>query len=339
MKNYLLFVFLYLMIALISCNDNVLDVDVSSINIPKVTIKRLDKDIFNMDTTTIPTETKKLQAKYGRFYSIFTTGILNNGDVRDSSYAVRIKQFINNSDMKQVYVECNKKYADVSDLETQFTDAFKHFIYYFPEKKLPQLITMISGFNYSIFPIDSILAIGLDMYLGSNHDFYKMLGYPRYKTAFMNKENILPDAISGWVINEFPYQTSKNDFLSEIIYMGKILYLTDAILPTTADTLKIRYTQQQIDYCTQNEFNLWSYFTAQQLLYTTNQTEIMKFTSEGPFTSSLSKEAPPRIGYWVGWQIVKQYMNNNDKTTLIELMNENDSQAFLKKSRYKPKKS
>ncbi|MEO6903560.1 MAG: hypothetical protein ABI241_10755 [Bacteroidia bacterium] len=339
MKNFLLFVFLSLMIALISCNNNVLNVDVSSINIPKVIIKRLDKDIFNMDTTAIPIETKRLQAKYGSFYSTFITGIINNGDVRDSSYAVRIKQFINNRDMKEVYTDCNKKYADVSDLETQFTDAFKHFIYYFPEKKLPQVISMISGFNYSIFPIDTTLAIGLDMYLGSRHDFYKMLGYPRYKSEFMNRENILPDAISGWLINEFPYHTTKNDFLSELIYMGKILYLTDAVLPTVADTLKIRYTQQQIDYCTENEFNLWSYFTAQQLLYTTNQTEIMKFTSEGPFTSSLSKEAPPRIGYWVGWQIVKQYMKNNDKTTLIELMNENDAQAFLKKSRYKPKKS
>ena len=64
----------------------------------------------------------------------------------------------------------------------------------------------------------------------------------------------------------------------------------------------------------------------------------MKFTSEGPFTTALSKQSAPRIGYWVGWRIVKQYMQENPDVTLEQLMKETDAQELLKKSKYIPKK-
>jgi hypothetical protein len=338
MKNFLLFVFSTL-ILFISCNDNnPLKVDVSHVEVPQLVINRLEQDLFNMDTSNVPEATKKLQAKYGQFYSIFVGGILNEGELRDSGYVLKIKRFIRERDMRKTYEDCQKVYPDVNELTAGFSDAFQHFKYHFPKKKLPQVVTMVSGYNYSVFPIDSTLAIGLEMYLGSNNDFYKMLGYPRYRTLFMNKENILPDAVGGWMIGEFPYMMNKNDFLSQIIYMGKILYATDALLPDVSDTLKIRYTQSQLDYCIQNEFNVWSYFAAQKILYTTDQAEIMKFTSEGPFTTALSKESGPRIGYWIGWRIVKQYMHNNPTITLEQLMKEKDAQQILSKSKYKPKK-
>ena len=338
MRNFLLFVFSTL-ILFISCNEsNPLHVDVSHVPVPELAIKRLDQDVFTMDTTDITSSTKKLQAKYGSFYSRFVTGILNNGEIRDSSYAIRIKQFIRERDMHKAYEDCQKIYPDVNELTAGLSDAYQHFSYYFPNRILPQPVTMMSGFNYSIYPLDSTLAIGLEMYLGSNNDFYKMIGFPRYRTLFMNKENILPDAVQGWMINEFPYMMNKNDFLSQIIYIGKIMYATDALIPDVQDTLKMRYTKSQMDYCIENEFNVWSYFAAQKIVYTTDQGEIMKFTSEGPFTSALSKQSAPRIGYWIGWQIVKQYMRTNPKVSLEQLMKETDAQQILVKSKYKPRK-
>jgi hypothetical protein len=223
-------------------------------------------------------------------------------------------------------------------LEQEFQEVFKRHKYHFPEKNNPKVITMMSGFNQSFVYADSTLAIGLEMFLGEKSVFYQMLAMPRYKSQFMNKENILPDATRIWMLNEFPYNMEKSDLLSEMVYMGKIMYLTDAMLPNVYDTLKIQYTEKQLDYCIQNEFNIWSYFAAQKLLYTTDQAEIMKYTAEGPFTAAFSKESAPRIGYWIGWQIVRQYMKNNPEVTLQDLINETDSQLLLSKSKYKPKK-
>ncbi len=338
MKNFIVYLSIVFVLLFSSCESNRLDVDVSNIIIPEVKINRLEKDIFTIDTSNINTSSEKLLAKYGHFYSSYITRIVNNGGLHDSSYITRMKQFISDRDMREAYADCQKTYPTTDFLSEQLTELFKHFNYYFPNKKLPKTITMMSGFNYSVVLLDSTLALGLEMYLGGNNKFYQMLTLPHYKTMFMNKENILPDATRAWMITEFPYNMNKSDFLSEITYIGKIMYLTDALLPNVHDSLKIQYSQLQLDYCSQNEFNVWSYFAAQKLLYSTDQTEIIKFTNEGPFTSAFSKEAPPRIGYWIGWQIVKQYMKNNPDISIVQLMQEGDAQKILKNARYKPKK-
>ena len=64
----------------------------------------------------------------------------------------------------------------------------------------------------------------------------------------------------------------------------------------------------------------------------------MKYTADGPFTSALSKESAPRIGYWTGWQIIKQYMDHNPEVTVEQLMKETDAQKILTKAKYKPGK-
>ena len=338
MKSYIVYLFTIFILLFTSCGGNRLDIDVSNIKIADVKVNRLEQDVFTMDTTNILAATKKLQIKYGHFYSGYITGVINNGVLSDSSYLYRMKRFINDRDMREAYHDCQKNYPDVDFLKQELTDIFKHFNYYFPKKYIPKTATMMTGFNYPAVLIDSTLAIGLDMYLGSNNKFYQMLAMPHYKSMFMNKETIAPDAVRTWMLAEFPYNMNKSDFLSEIIYIGKILYLEDALLPNVHDSLKVQYTQKQLNYCAQNEFNVWSYFVAQKLLYTTNQTEIVKFTSEGPFTSAFSKESPPRIGYWIGWQIVRQYMKNNPEKTIEQLMKENDAQQLLVKSKYKPRK-
>lgn len=338
MKNNIAFAVLILLVFLASCGGNKTDVDVSDVQIDQIHIDRLEQDVFTMDTSKIPEITKKLQLKYGHFYSSYIVGVINNGTISDSSYSYRMKRFITDRDMREAYEEGQKKYPDLEFLEKDLTAIFKHYKYYFPERYVPKAVTMMSGFNYPVVFVDSTLAIGLDMYLGSESKFYKMLAMPNYKSMFMNKETITPDAVRAWMLAEFPYNMNKSDFLSEIIYIGKIMYLSDILIPEVHDSLKVQYTQKQLDYCTQNEFNVWSYFVSQKLLYTTNQAEIVKYTSEGPFTSAFSKESPPRIGYWLGWQIVRQYMKNNPKITVQELMKEADAQQLLARSKYKPGK-
>jgi hypothetical protein len=338
MRNFRTYIYFSFFLLFSACGSDPLEVDTSAVKIPELTINRLEQDLFKMDTTDVKGATEKLVKKYGKFYSTFVSVILNNGGLRDSSYDFRIKSFIRDYYMRKAFDDSQKNYPDTEELRKELSEIYKRFAYHFPKRMLPQPVTMISGFNYSIVAVDSTLAFGLESYLGSKSEFYNALGVPKYKSMFMNKENMVPDAVHQWMLTEFPYMMKEHDFLSEIVYMGKIYYLSDALLPGTPDTLKIQYSVPQMEYCRQNEFNVWSYFAAQKMLYTTDQAEIIKFTSDGPFTSALSKEAPPRIGHWVGWQIVRQYMKNNPEITLEELMSEPDAQKILAKSKYKPGK-
>lgn len=325
-------------IILVSCGHDELKVDVSDVKVPEMSINRLEQDMFKMDTLQLTASVQTIKKKYGKFFNSFLSGVLNNGGMHDSSAAIKIKQFISDKDMREAYNDCQKEFPDVNNLRDECSESFRYFKHYFPEKPLPKVVTMMSGFNYSVVTLDSTLGIGLEMYLGSGNKFYPMLGLPRYKIRCMNKENIIPDVMRGWMLNEFPYMMDKNDFLSQIIYLGKIMYLTDALTPSLNDTLKTQYTAKQTSYCKQNEFNMWSYFIAEKILYTTDHAQIMKFTTDGPFTTAFSKDAPPRVGYWIGRQIIKQYMKNNPDITMVQMLKEKDAQKILTKAKYKPGK-
>ena len=56
----------------------------------------------------------------------------------------------------------------------------KILLIFFPQYNRPKFISMFSGFNYGVIVQDSIVAIGLDFYLGKNSVFYKRLGDPEY---------------------------------------------------------------------------------------------------------------------------------------------------------------
>jgi hypothetical protein len=175
------------------------------------------------------------------------------------------------------------------------------------------------------------------MYLGADCDYYKRLEYPKYKTATMRKEYMLPDFVKAWMIVEFEEKNLKSDFLTRIVTEGKISYLLDAMLPKMDDTLKMGFTQNQLNWCRQNEGHIWSFFIKRKILYSTDYQEITQFTNIGPFTTGFSKESPARTGSWIGWQIVRSYMAKNKNITLAQLMEEKDAQKLLAASSYRPK--
>jgi uncharacterized protein YjaZ len=57
---------------------------------------------------------------------------------------------------------------------------------------------------------------------------------------------------------------------------------------------------------------------------------------ERPATLEVGEKCPGRIGQWVGWEIVKSYMNSHEEVTLQELMQSNDAEKIFKESKYKP---
>lgn len=325
-----------------SCGEqNRLDVDVSGVQVEPVRIRRMEKDLFSMHPDSIQSGSKMMLDKYGQFYVRFITSFINDGGLTDSTYGYNLKRFITDQDMRTVYNDCTNEYRELTWLEEDLTDAFRRYRYHFPEKPLPSVITMISGFNYSVIYSDNTLGIGLDMYMGQNYKYYEMMfeQLPLYRRKNMRREYMLPDCLKGWMLTENRMDMSRTDLLSSMIYHGKMLYLLDAMLPNVHDTLKMGYTAQQLGWCVENEHNMWAYFLERNMLYSTDMAEAQKFIAEGPFTAAFNKQSPAQVGIWIGWQIVRDYMNKNPEITLEQLMNEKDAQRILTKARYKPEKS
>lgn len=321
---------------LVSCTRNKLDVDVSEIKVPEVKFMRFEKDLFSVTPQNFPSKKKELERKYGSFYYMFLNSIRGRGNPNDTNV---ILDFTGNKDMRDAFNETQKSVsdADIAELEAGLTECLKRIKYHFPNHKLPKhFTTCMSGFDFNFSYPDSVMGVSLDMYLGRTNVFYKMLQWPNYQVRLLNKEYMLPDMVRGWVISEFDNTDSINNLLNNMILFGKVYYACDAILPNVADTIKIGYTQKQMDYCKTYEKNVWGYMAAENRLYDNNLKTVIELTNDGPYTASISKECPPRIAMWIGWQIIKSYMKNNESVTLEQLMAEKDAQKILSKSKYRP---
>jgi hypothetical protein len=74
-------------------------------------------------------------------------------------------------------------------------------------------------------------------------------------------------------------------------------------------------------------------------LYTTDMFVINKYLDDGPFTNAkgIPQDSPPRLGEWIGWQIVRKYAGQLELKDMHLLFENTNAQEFLTKSEYKPK--
>lgn len=317
-----------------SCtNKNRLDIDASAINVD-VHYKRLDNDLYSspINKDSVVVLHFKLLNQYPELYKAFVEVMLQEGYAIDTITAVRMLDFLSNKEIKEIYSAIEEEFPNQQILNEEFTEAFKHFKYHFPGEKIPNIIGFYSNYNAKTLLADSSIAIGLELYLGENHPITKRIespNIPQYIKRKMDKNYLVSDALKYFLLNKY-YQDNGEDFLSTIVSMGKIMYLLDALEPQKEDWKKMGYSQQQMEWCKDNEEQIWKYIIEEQLLFSVNQERINHFIDEAPFTKGLPQESPSMVGIWIGWQMVRDYMSENESVTLQQLIDETDSKKILK---------
>lgn len=303
----------------------------------RIEIMRLEKDLFAMDIDSIPDQLPEIEDKYDEFFEIFNHLIIRTGSPRSPVYNEQLLRFITDYDIYRLYKEVERVFPDLDNLEEELENAFRYFIYYFPDHQVPQVYTYISGFNQSVVTAEEILAIGLDKYLGSDNEFYFKLQLPNYQKMNMHPAKISSDCMIAWVMTEYEFNDNDDNLLSHMIYHGKLLYIADMLLPDQHDTLKAGFSLSQLEWCIENESRMWTYLVENKLLFSTDSRTISRFINEGPFTREFSVESPGRAAVWLGWQIVDTYMKRHNHISARELMLDTDYQGILNSARYRPR--
>ncbi len=239
---------------------------------------------------------------------------------------------------KLIQKSVDSVFSDFEPTEADIKALFKHIKYYNPSFKKPRVITVFSDVDYrnKVIVTDSIVLIGIDNYLGADHEFYA--SFYKYIRKNLKKDQIVMDLADAYA-SRFLNQPRRYTFLEELIYQGKKLYLKDLWIPTAEDTTKIGYTSDELLWTQENEFYIWQYFVENELLYSTDDKLVGRFIAQAPFSRfnlELDSESPGAIGQYIGWQIVRSYMENNP-TSLLQML-QMDAQTIFNKAKYKPKK-
>ncbi|MCL6523745.1 MAG: hypothetical protein K6T34_03695 [Thermoflavifilum sp.] len=314
--------------------------DVSHIQVPPIKIERFDQALTSLDTHHLHEALAALYKQYPVFMPVYFEQIMNYGPYSDTNQLLftEVKAMLQSKDIHALQDTINKHFADLSWLENQLRQGFQYLKYYYPHYAIPRVVSFYSGLNnFGAVTVDSVLGIGLDMFLGENYPFYQQVAdpYPTYMLHQFSPEYIVPNCFK--VIEQQLYPPKQEgSLLDMMVQAGKQLYFLDAILPHAPDSVKIGFTQQQLNWCKQNERMIWQYFIQNDLLYVRDMQQVMHYIGPGPSTQGMPKESPGNIGSWVGWQIVRKYMREHPQVSLLQLMQLNDAQKLLTDSRYRP---
>lgn len=362
MRSAPIYLFFSICFLAASCN-NKKGVDVSDIEL-EVSIERFDKELVGRKSEVggrrseagriesgvkslgemTEEQAEQLRKKYTWFYDDYMEQMLSVGSPASGpAYLNTLASVLQNKDYLELKSSVEKAFPDLTKQEAELNDAFKHVRYYYPKQTIPRLITFISGFAVQTPIGNDYIGIGLDMFLGKEGErFYPALrqSIPHYIARRFTPENITPRVIEAFVREEmYPEQDQDRSLLAKMVYNGKILYMMDSFMPEVADTLKIGYTTQQMQWCRENEGGIWAYLLENELLFNSDYMKIQKYLAEAPFTPGIGEnsDSAPKIGIWTGWQIVRKYMKENPDVTLQQLMAEKDAQKILTEAKYKPK--
>jgi hypothetical protein len=306
-------------------------------------VQRFDQEIFEHQGAFDSTDILTFRKKYGRFFDLWCirlAGILSPTDIKAPAnfLAYNLNQYVKDPYIREVYLESKKQYDNIDGITSDLDNAFTRYKVCFPKQKIPDIITYLSPFTSNVMTMDQHLGVGLHFYLGANYKYYPSLKLPKYMSRKFSKEWMVSDMIKGWLTSDFENDSAHQNLLNEIIEEGKILYAMDLLLPDLGDSLKIGYTSKQFDWATTHEGDVWAFFLEQQLLYGSNPKIFMKFINDGNGTNGFPKEAPAKLGSFIGWQIVRSFMKEHPQLKVNDLFLLHNSQLILTESGYKPAK-
>ena len=334
-RSLCLFLSAIFLTGLSGCRKQHYVTDISGIR-ASVEIKRFEQDLFAIRIDSIATAVPALGEKYRDFFELFNYRIIKIGGMNEPTYPDYLRTFLTDYLNNQVYQETMKRFPDLNVLEDQLSDGFCRYRVHFPDKPVPEVYSFVSRFNQSIVTAEGMLGIGLDNYLGQDHEYYSRLGKQRYQVINMHPGKIPTDCFQGWGMTEFEYNDSVDNVLSNMIYHGKIAYFTKWMLPDQPDSLIMGFTSDQMRFCRDYENTMWEYLVEHRILFESEWLTIQKYTGYGPFTNGFTGESPARASVWLGWRIVEAYARKHPELSLADIMREEDYQKILTLSQYNP---
>jgi hypothetical protein len=325
---------IFLTVLFTACSSDPLDVDVSDIEV-NIEIERFEQKMFAVSSEAEMYEVNdELIETGGELYEYYVFDMLRSGSVHDDSAGTYLYYFVTDSMMKMIYDDISAEFRNFESDEEQIMDMFKHLKYHLPDAPLPaQIITYNSAFNYGVVSTGDRIGVGLDMYLGPYNRIVKELGFPVYMKEKMSHDYLPIDIAHSWLITNVLKENKGETFLSHMIYYGKLRYLMDAMLPELEDHLKIRYTEEEYDWSLASENDIWMFLMDMNWVYSTDIKVLLRFFEESPTTVGI-EGSPGRVGQFMGWMMVKQFMEKNPEVTVAELIAETNESKFLKT--YKP---
>ena len=299
-----------------------------------IPIYRFDKNFYKINDENYDKQLNQIESKFPGLTDYYLTNHIAMINSNDSIRRKNILSFTSFSGVVLLQNKIDNYFTNTKEISNKINESFGIYKYHFPANEIPENIIFINAFNsFGIDSYNNNLIIGLDFYLGKENPMFNTVYY--YLKTRYDVKVMIADAVEYWISSEFIETQDSKTFLEELILKGKIMYIMNEFFPDEADNIIFRFAEEDLKWCKTHEQNIWNEILKMDILYELDESNYISFFNDSPFTKGMPKESPGRLGYWVGYQIVNQYMKN-EGVSLLDLMKNTNSQEILLKSKYKP---
>lgn len=328
-----IFGFLFVL-ALLSCSKSngykkKLNVNCKNLEPQKLEVVEFNKVLFGLDTANFEEE-------YLAILPQFEAILIENPNEEEIGY---MKDFVTDTFMLRINELVCETFPDIDKVSEDIKGVYQHYKYYYPEFNVPPTFTYVSGvYTNRPHTIDDESAlIGLDFYLNNKDLVYDRIGFSRYFSRRCQPIYLTRDFAEELYIHKFGNRKKQKTVLDEMVARGKMYYFIEAMNPSLPDSVIMGYSKSQMEWAQDNEGAVWAAVVGNNILYSNNVEQRRMLFNDGPFTAAFSENSPARLGDFIGLQIIRSFMSNNDET-LQNLMEMTDYQDIFQRSRYKPRK-
>ena len=239
------------------------------------------------------------------------------------------KSFYAQDYVKAVEKEIALAFSNLDAENKRLILSFKRLKSLFPKMELPkEIIFTNTNFGGNVYLGNGKLIIGLERYLEAyKNEIEKILPpneFPLWMQKGFNKKFMNRDIIMSSILFNQTIPVSSSEFLIEkIIDWGKVCVLTEmALRIENKDILPeivLRWTKDECFWATTNEKAFWNHLSKNNMLFSRSEKTNAFVLNNGPYPLGFSEKSPDRMGQYLGWKMVRNYIFN-EKISLSEMI-------------------
>ena len=200
-------------------------------NVPQIEVLRYDRLESVYLTTGDFSALQQMQTNYPMETRTLIENVLKIGSVNDSETNKRLLTYFQDSTLQVIIGDAEATYANIDDINRDLKIGMENLSKMIPDLKIPKFYAQIGSLDHSIVVSDNSVGIFLDKYLGQNYPIYKKYGYTDQQLTTMNRDHIVPDCMSFYLISLYPMDNFENASQDERDkYIGKIMWICNNAL-------------------------------------------------------------------------------------------------------------
>jgi hypothetical protein len=303
-----------------------------------VQIVRADRDFFGALEKTHTNSSEQLRQALMEFYvqphyEFFQQWNRNN---KGRDVEVWVDKLVDHIHRYPTVLEQIRSQYPAGEIETLITPSLQRARMLAGVDEMAPVYSFVGAFEDNAFAVPSLPAMGICLEWFLSVDFLMTLDLPDSVKQFVTlNEGLVPTFLA----HEFAHTVQKLSLFGAeslavvVLGEGMAVLFSEFVCPGQPLEKYLCFSQDQLMWCRKHETQLWLRFQKDIASEGWDDQNVKSYLS--PFGLPLLRDTPPRVGYFIGYQICRSYLaaTGEDVKSLLSI---SSAAHIIEGSRHNP---